>query len=175
MSVAAPICAFVYEDGVAVQDVLVQIVARARTSGLHLAGTIQIERPRADRRKCDMMLENLATGAITKISEDRGDLASGCRLDRDAFARVEAAVRLSIEQKPALVVVNKFGKTEIEGGGLRGVIADAIMAEVPALVGVPKRNLDEWTGFAGEHANEAHDANAVFDWLRAAGLSALAG
>ena len=169
---ARTVCGLIYEDGANAQDILIRLVSGFRARGLLIAGTIQTERARPDRRHCDMMLENLATGELVHISEDRGPLASGCRLDRDAFARVEAAVRGTLESRPVLVIVNKFGKTEIEGGGLRGVIADAMERDIPVLVGVPVRNGAEWADFVGEHAEVATDETAVKRWIASAGVPA---
>ena len=56
--------------------------------------------------------------------------------------------------KPDLVIVNKFGKTECEGGGCRSLIAEAIELNVPVLVAVPVGNLEDWRRFAGGFATE---------------------
>ena len=170
MNVAAPICALVYDDGAIAQDMLIRLVQGLREAGKSIAGTIQYDRARPDRRHCDMMLENLSSGENVRISEDRGPLASGCRLDRDAFARVEAAVRDTIDSGPSILIINKFGKTEIEGGGLRAVIADAIVKDIPTLVGVPSRNIVEWNKFVGEHACEARLEDELRRWLLDAGV-----
>ena len=166
----APLCGLVYDDGAFAQTSLEGVVAELRAADRTVAGTIQTDRARADRRHCDMMLENLASGEITRISEDRGALAGGCHLDRDAFARVEAAVRASLAARPALVVVNKFGKTEIEGSGLRGVIAEAIERDLPTLVGVPRHNLGAWRAFVGDLAIAAATTAELDAWLAAQGL-----
>jgi nucleoside-triphosphatase THEP1 len=171
MTQTAPLCGLVYDHGAWAQTVFEGIVANMRAAAQPVAGTIQYERARADRRHCDMMLENLASGEITRISEDRGALAGGCRLDRDAFARVEAAVRASLEQSPRLLIVNKFGKTEIEGAGLRAVIAEAIERDVPALVGVPRRNAGPWRDFVGDFAIAVESAADLNVWLATLGLA----
>ena len=51
--------------------------------------------------------------------------------------------------QPRLLIVNKFGKIEADGGGLREAIAEAVDLGIPVLVGVPARNLDRWRAFAG--------------------------
>jgi hypothetical protein len=65
-------------------------------------------------------------------------------------------VRASLEEKPDLVILNKFGKTEAEGGGFRPLIADAIEAGLPMLIGVPWRNIESWRLFAGPLSREFH-------------------
>lgn len=80
----------------------------------------------------------------------------------EATARVEG----SLEQAPQLLVLNKFGKVECEGGGLRDLIASAIDRGVPVIVGVPQRNLEAWRDFAGEFAIElAADEAEVQQWV----------
>src|SRR5690606_37497974 len=62
--------------------------------------------------------------------------------------------RGALAMGPDLVVVNKFGKTECEGGGCRSLIAEAVERRVPVLVAVPYGNLDGWRHFAGDLAAE---------------------
>ena len=100
-----------------------------------------------------MALEDLASGDIIRISEDRGALARGCRLDHDGLARACALV-LSNMKHCDLVLLNKFGKTEAEGGGFRCIISDALALEIPVVIGVPRRNLASWREFAGGFAND---------------------
>jgi Protein of unknown function (DUF2478) len=73
-------------------------------------------------------------------------------------------------------VVNKFGKIEADGGGLREAIADAVCLGIPVLVGVPMRNLDRWRAFAGSLSVELPaDAAAISDWLESQGLPVRSG
>ena len=77
---------------------------------------------------------------------------------------------------PRLLIVNKFGKIEADGGGLRGAIAEAVDLGIPVLVGVPARNLDRWRAFAGPLAVELPaEPAAITGWLEAHGLPAVAG
>jgi nucleoside-triphosphatase THEP1 len=170
MDDSKPICALVYEDGAQAQSILLTLIKNLRAVGVNLAGTLQHDRARPDRRHCDMELEDLASGHITRISEDRGQAASGCRLDRDAFARVEANILASLDMGCDLLIINKFGKTEVEGEGLRNAIATALLAGYPVLVGVPSRNLTDWHRFVAAEACEVHSLDQIEDWCRAHGL-----
>ena len=89
--------------------------------------------------------------------EDRGAGARGCRLDEAALAEATARIEGSLEHAPQLLILNKFGKVECEGGGLRDLIASAIDRGIPVIIGVPERNLDAWRSFAGEFAIELRD------------------
>ena len=165
MSDAPRLCGFVYDDGVAAQTLMIRIVEELRGRGRNIAGAVQYDRMKPGRKHCDMFLENLATHHVVRMSEDRGEGASGCRLDRDAFAMIEAELLASLAVQPDLLIVNKFGKTEVEGGGLRRVIAEAMERDIPVLVGVPRRNLDSWNEFVGEFALGAESKDDVATWL----------
>ena len=84
--------------------------------GRRVAGIIQSDRQRPGRRKCDMILENLATGETICISVDRGDEARGCRLDHAALAPATLWVERALTLNPEVLVLNKFGKEEALGG-----------------------------------------------------------
>jgi hypothetical protein len=128
---------------------------------------LQRDEQRAGRVGCDMILEELSSGETIEISQDRGQHARGCRLDVGELLRAMQLVTAALEAKPDLLILNKFGKTEAEGGGFRDLIIQAVGAAVPVLVAVPYRNLDTWRIFAGELAREVH-----FDALDLAELAA---
>ena len=151
---AAPITAIVYHEGRDVDPVMHRLIDRLAEQSLSLAGFIQRDTWRPDRPRCDMILEDLSGGQAIKISEDRGAGARGCRLDPSELLRAMAAAREAIATRPDLLIVNKFGKTESEGGGFRDLIAEAVAQNVPTLVAVPWRNIDNWRRFAGDFAVE---------------------
>lgn len=151
---SAPIVAIVYGDGARVGPVLDGIIDHLASAGRRLAGLIQRERIRAGRSRCDMLMQDLTTGETVAISQDRGESARGCRLDVDALLNAATRVRDALAGEPDLLIVNKFGKTECEGGGCRSLIVDAVEIGVPVLVAVPYGNLDSWRNFAGELAVE---------------------
>jgi hypothetical protein len=163
---ARPVAAIVYVNEVYPDAVFRTLVKRGRALGLTLAGVVQHQAFVGGDRRCDVVLEDLATGHRTALFEHRGACARGCRLDQAALAEATARVEGSLEQAPQLLVLNKFGKVECEGGGLRDLIASAIDRGIPVLVGVPKRNIDLWRSFAGEFAIElTDDAHEVDRWL----------
>jgi hypothetical protein len=163
---ARPVAAIVYADEVYPDAVFKTLVKRCRALGLTLAGVLQHQAFVGGDRRCDVILEDLATGHRTALFENRGAGARGCRLDEAALAEATARVEGSLEHEPQLLVLNKFGKVECEGGGLRDLIASAIDREIPVIIGVPERNLGAWRSFAGEFALELTDAaDEVEQWL----------
>lgn len=150
------ITALVYADSALADQALRQVVRQFEAAGRRLAGVVQRDTPLADRAGCVMTLEELSTGAAIEISQDRGPHARGCRLDHGEMARAIQLASAALQASPDLLVLNKFGKTEVEGGGFRALIAAAIEQGVPVLIAVPYRNIDPWRAFAGDLAREIH-------------------
>jgi len=165
-SQAFPVAAIVYANEAYPDMVFSALVGRCRALGLSLAGVLQHQVAAGADRRCDVILEDLTSGHRTPLFEDRGAGASGCRLDEPALAEATARVEGSLETTPQLLVLNKFGKVECDGGGLRDLIASAIDRGIPVVIGVPQRNLGTWREFAGEFAIEfSDDAGDVELWL----------
>lgn len=162
----APILALVYDDGPTAEAVIRRVVRLVEATGLSVAGLIQRDIPRPDRRRCDMILEDLGSGTRIPISEDRGPEARGCHLDLDALGRASLMVEDAIRAGADLAILNKFGKEEAEGRGFRAVIALALEHAVPLMIGVPRRNLEAFRTFADGLAEEtAPDEATVLRWL----------
>lgn len=147
---------------------LAQVAARLQDRGLKLAGTVQTNIERADRTKCDMDIVVLPDGPVLRISEDRGNLARGCRLDAGVLEQAVAGVSRAMPGAD-LLIVNKFGKHEAEGRGFRSIIADAIGLGLPVLVGVNSLNLPAFQSFAEGCARQiAPDIDSLEDWALSA-------
>lgn len=141
--------AYVSLPGRGANDRFLSVIAeKLDAQGLRLAGTVQSNVERADRARCDMDILVLPDGPVLRISEDRGDLARGCRLDAGALEEAVVGVTRALPQAD-LLIVNKFGKQEAEGRGLAPVIADALERGIPVLLGVNGLNLPVFEAFAG--------------------------
>ncbi len=142
------------------------IVNECRLRRLTLSGVLQHPAFEGADRRCDVLLEDLATGHRTLLFENRGAGARGCRLDVAALLEASVKIESSLEHDPALLVLNKFGKVEAEGGGMCGLMAKALERGIPAIIGVPARNLNAWRDFAGEFSVEfSEDADQIAKWL----------
>lgn len=147
---AAVSVALVYDSGPAVNRWFAGLVTELRRSGKKLAGLIQEDVPHPGRTRCDMVLHELATGRAISISEDLGAGATSCRLSTPRL--LEAAQLVEAQLADAeIVFLNKFGKAEAEGGGLRDLIAHGIESGKSLVIGVPRSNLQAWTDFCGEY------------------------
>jgi nucleoside-triphosphatase THEP1 len=149
-----PLVALVYEDGPAFDPLISALVRSWKAKGLRLAGVVQLNERREGRRRCDMILEDLSSGRRIPISEDRGAMARGCHLDHDALSRMILDVHRSLSSGVDALVVNKFGREEAEGRGFVDTIAAATEHGIPAVIGVPLRNLAAFRLFGDGAAKE---------------------
>jgi nucleoside-triphosphatase THEP1 len=148
-------------------QLIAEVADRLTADGLRLAGTVQSNHERPNRKKCDMDLRVLPDGPVVRISEDRGDLARGCILDSGALEQTVHEVERRLDGADILIV-NKFGKREAEGKGLAPVIAEALHRGLPVLVGVNGLNLAALLSFAEEEIQGLPtSAEAVADWCLA--------
>lgn len=170
--ITAPIAAILYGEREHPDGFLAALARAGAAAGLAVTGVVQRDEAVPGRRRCDMHLDIIGTGISVPISEYRGEDARGCRLDLAGLSRAIAVLAQRIaERRPDLLIVNKFGKTEAEGGGLRDIIAAALTDGIPILIGIPARNRDAWRTFAGDYALEAAIGDAALrDWLTARGL-----
>jgi hypothetical protein len=114
-----------------------------------------------------MYVKDLLGGDEIKISFDRGNEARGCRLDPDAFARIDGWIERAVLEHVELLVINKFGREEANGRGLRTVLAEALIAEIPLLIGISPQNLSDFLTFVGDSATRlGPDIDAITAWCR---------
>lgn len=162
-----PLAAVLFERGEPVDAVLAAAVVRLRADGLTVAGAVQEEI--ADGPDCcgPTVLRSLTDGSARVISQDLGRLASGCRLDPAALADAAAALAAVVDDAPDLLVLNRFGKAEAEGGGLRAVIERAMEHGLPVVVAVRTDHAAAWDAFHGGLAAALPaDAGAIAAWVR---------
>ncbi len=156
-------------EGSATDALLAELARRLKQAGYKLAGAVQSNTPAANRRRCDMTLEDLASGVLVRVSEDRGNLAQGCRLDPGALEESAGLALSSLGSHIDMVIINRFGKREAEGRGLRPVIEAAVLAEKPVLVGVNAIYWSAWQSFAGHCAIVVPPKESeILDWCQAA-------
>jgi hypothetical protein len=73
----------------------------------------------------------------------------------------------AVLERVDLLIINKFGKEEAHGRGLRPVIAEALIAEIPQLIGVSTRNLCDFLNLVGDSATRlTSDVEAITAWRR---------
>ena len=164
------VAAVVFPKGGNVDAIFGEVARRLEARGVPVAGLLQEAVPDADPDCCPpMLVRDLAAGRHFTISEDRGREARGCRLDWDALTRIAEQTRAALRSGARLLLVNRFGKAETAGRGLRDSIELAIETGIPVLVGVRDEYVGDWAEF---HGGLAVDLPAreedVLAWVMAA-------
>lgn len=140
---------YVMAEGRGVADrVLADLARDLLAAGWPLAGVVQHNVERRPDRMCDMELHVLGHDHVVRISQDLGAGARGCRLDAGGLEMAVGLVEAALDAGPALMILNKFGKSEAEGRGFRHVIGRALAADVPVLTAVNRANLDAFLAFS---------------------------
>jgi len=143
------LAAIVYRPYHDVDTLLATFASDMICEGYRIGGIVQ-ENVKGWCNSCQTMrVIDLMTGTAIEISQPLGPGAEGCRLDPAGLAEAASVVSRAIGANVELVIVNKFGKQEAAGSGLRTEIAEAVVAGVPLLTAVPERSLDAWLEFTG--------------------------
>jgi hypothetical protein len=129
-----------------IDDCLAETVALMQSRGLRLAGTVRALPSDHRAHPCDTDIRILPDGPLHRISQPLGQGSRGCRLDAGAIEGIAADVEARLAGCDILVV-NKFGKQECLGRGLRPAIIRALDLGIPVIVGVNGLNLQAFLEF----------------------------
>ena len=155
----ALLAAIQYEAGFPIDEFMAAAAATLRSEGMRVGGAVQLN---AGGTACSAMtLQDLATGERFGISQQLGSQASGCRLDPRGLAGATARLDASVTDALDLLVVNKFGKAEADGGGLRSVLARAMDCGIPVLTAVRSPYAEAWLAFHGGLATDLVPSRAA--------------
>lgn len=138
-------------DGTTDIDTLLQhTVERLRADGWRVRGLL-MHWPDGAVACGAMDLLDIETGQAYRVSQDLGPLSRGCRADPQGFARAASVLHRALQESPPpeLVVINRFGSQEAEGGGLRAELLALLSAGVPVLTAVSDKHLAAWEAFSG--------------------------
>ena len=106
---SSQIAVVVYDDGLVRDALITRCATDLAAAGYRLGGIVQSNAHRPGRRRCDMYVKDLMGGDEIKISFERGNEARGCRLDPDAFARIDGWIeRAVLEHVELLVNTNRL-------------------------------------------------------------------
>lgn len=173
VKVAAVLC----PREVAADALLDRVAGVLRDEGFRIAGLTQRPIAPAEGARALLHVADLSDGALSRITQDLGAGATGCRLDPGALAAAAGALMARIEAPaggaPEALILNRFGKAEAEGQGLRGVAEQACLRGIPVLVALRPGHLADWEAFSGGAAAVLPpEEGVVLDWLRGAILAA---
>jgi len=168
MAIDIPVLAAIRAAGkTPVDATLAEAAAVLRSWGVNVRGIVQEEVDGVDGAKPTTQLRDVADGSLMQISQDLGPNARGCRLDPGALAEATRRLETIVEGGADLLILNRFGRSESEGTGLRPIIENAILSGIPVLIAVRDEYIPAWDMFhEGMATWLPADTNAVLDWYR---------
>ena len=112
---------------------LAEVAAVLQRDGIALAGVVQVNQDFDPARPCHMDLHILNGGEVIRISQNLGALSTGCRLDPAGLEQAVGLVDRALAAAPHLLIINKFGRQEVDGRGFRPLIGQALAEGIPVL------------------------------------------
>lgn len=154
----------------ATDQLLCAVVEQLQAEGIQVGGALRPQESLGEPSHCNSDLLLLPDGPVARITQDLGAGSTACRMDAGALeeAAATATARL-VSGGIDLVVLNKFGISEAEGRGFRGLIVEALSRKLPVLIGVSDAHRVAFESFAGGMATVLTDSEtAVMAWCRTA-------
>jgi Protein of unknown function (DUF2478) len=163
------LAAVVYEAGFRIDEFFARVVDQLRAEHVSLGGALQ-ENARDAAGLCSAMtLIDLATQHRLRISQALGAQVEGCRLDPHGLTEMGALLDRNVGLNVELLILNRFGKAEAEGRGLRSVFARGIEIGLPILTAVRPPYMQAWLEFHGGLAADLRpEIDSVIAWCRSA-------
>ncbi|MBL6928249.1 MAG: DUF2478 domain-containing protein [Rhodospirillales bacterium] len=127
--------------------------ARELTSrGWRVGGLVQETLRGPDGYKRAIVATELDTQSKITLAEYKGDRskASECGFDTAALAEATRAVRRAVEARADIIIIEKFGRREMEGSGLFDEILTAMAEGIPTLTLVSADALEQWNRLTGD-------------------------
>lgn len=166
--------AAILDDGsVDVDALLARIACQQRRLGRRVRGLVMTHpEGRAGSTGCAgaMVLVDIHRLDEYLVSQPLGRASTACRADPQGFARASEVFRLALAEAPDLVVSNRFGGLEAEGGGFRAELLQLMVRGLPLLTVVAARHLDAWFLFSGGATVLPAQEAAVGAWLQRVGV-----
>lgn len=164
-----PIAGIVYERGALIRDVMKAFVRELQVTGINVHGILQEAPKDLDPAAlgCGVDAIDIKTGNhVALVRPTQYELDNKiCSLDVSQLAEASMILRRAQADHADIIVVEKFGKHEKDGGGLSDELM-AVMAEnIPTLVSVPQDEQASWERFTGGlGATLACDLDQILAW-----------
>ena len=162
-----PFAAAVYSRATEDRKALANFAAKLRADGVRVGGLLQEELVDGGGCRLGIDLVDVVSGSRFPINRPSKENMENntCSMDTNVLADSTAALRKAVADKVDLIVLEKFGEQEQNGGGLNDEILCAISEHIPLLIAVPETALDLWqerSGGLGASLN--HDLKSFEDW-----------
>ena len=156
------LAALVYDDQQDPDAVLRDFADDMNAQGFRVVGMVQAGQC-ADSSLSAVLVHS---GETLLLAQDFDPQASGCRLDIDRLRNAGARVADALDNGADLLIINRFGKRERDGGGLGYLIERAHDTDTPVVIAVSSQRLADWATFAGETEQLACQRTALDAWWR---------
>lgn len=166
MSASGVCAAAIEDDGCGDVDALLAAVAAGqKRAGRRVRGLVMTRPDGARGCASPMVLVDLDTAREYLVSQPLGRDSAACRADPQGFAQASEVLRRAVDETPDLVISNRFGALEAEGGGFRAELLEVLARGLPLLTLVASRHVDAWRAFSGDAAVLPPNEDAVEQWL----------
>ncbi len=131
------LAAVVYGPGDDPDRLFAEFATDLSRSGHRATGVIQVGRScRSEDPSLGVMV--LPGGDVMPLVAELPACATACRLDARRLTALAKRLAGAVTGGSDLVIINRFGRTEAEGGGLAELIIRALDADIPVLIAVPE-------------------------------------
>jgi hypothetical protein len=146
--VGAPckLAALVYDEHQDPDALLGNFASELNAQGLRAVGMVQT----GQCSDSTLSVVLLHTGEKLLLAQEFDPAAKGCRLDTGRLQHAGARVADALEAGADVLIVNRFGKRERRGDGLRYLIERGLETRTPVVIAVSNHNLADWIEFAGD-------------------------
>ncbi|NIB40474.1 DUF2478 domain-containing protein [Pseudomaricurvus alkylphenolicus] len=133
------------------RDALNLVAQELLERGWRVGGVVQEIHRHKDGYKTQVDIIDVSTGERIPINRPTREQIENneCSLNLSALTDATAVLRKAIADRVDLVVVEKFGEQEQQGGGLADEILHAMADGIPILVAVPAGVQERWQEFTG--------------------------
>lgn len=136
------LAALVYEATQDPDRLLLAFAGDKRAQGLRPVGLVQ--RGHHDVGAAVLPALLLHTGEEFDLFQDAAAYTEGRRLDVGKLAQARARMTDAVSEGADLLIVNRFGRQEMQVRGLAHLIEHALRSNVPVVVPVPAFRFDDW-------------------------------
>ncbi|MBU6260264.1 MAG: DUF2478 domain-containing protein [Burkholderiales bacterium] len=163
-----PAVAAIHNDGSCDLDALLaEFAATQRGAGRRVLGLLMRQRERHGDCRAEMVLTDIDKGDDYLVSQAMGSGSQSCAADPQGFARASRVLRDALAADPDLVICNRYGALEAEGGGFADELLALLAQGVPVLTAVSTRNLEAWRRFVGSAPLLPPQPQAWGEWFDA--------
>lgn len=163
ISIAA-IAAIIHAEQGAADGLLADFAFALRENGWRVRGLVQ--QFKGGTGKAAAVLVDLDEGACFPLFQNLGSGAASCSIDQTSMAAASVVLRRAFEEKPDLVIVNRFGALEATGDGFADEMLALMSEGIPLLTVVAEAWSFDWQCFTGgANVRLEPSRNALETWF----------